>query len=225
MTVRAVLFDWRGTLVTTRGPKWAVERALAVVGRPATDQDVDHVLSAVLAANGPENRLDTPGMDCDATRHRAISMSVFREAGLDNELAEALYAVDADPDFTVFATDVPATLRSLRGSGIAVGVVSDIHFDLRPLFARVGCLELVDAFTLSFEIGAQKPDPVVFEHALGALGVAPDEALMVGDRSGPDGGAVESGVTTLLLPPLRDPVHERLHRVLALCASRGSGIP
>ncbi|MDP3713889.1 MAG: hypothetical protein Q8R60_15540 [Mycobacteriales bacterium] len=83
----------------------------------------------------------------------------------------------------------------------------------------------VDALTLSLEIGAQALDPAVFEHALGALGVAPAEALMVGDRSRPDGGAVESGVMTLLLPPLRHPADERLHHVLALCTSHGAGSP
>lgn len=225
MTVRAVLFDWRGTLVTTRGPRWAIERALLRVGRPAGDADVDLVLSAVLAANGPDDRLDTPGMDCDAARHQEISMAVFRDAQLDADLATALYDIDADLDFNVFATDVAGTLRSLRASGLAVGVVSDIHFDLRPHFDRAGCLGLVDTFTLSFEIGAQKPDPAVFKHALGALGIAPEEALMVGDRSRPDGGAVESGVMTLLLPPLRHPVDERLHHVLALCTSHGAGSP
>ena len=40
---------------------------------------------------------------------------------------------------------------------------------------------------------------------------------MVGDRSASDGGAVEAGLTTLLLPPLRDVGERRLHRVLDLC--------
>jgi FMN phosphatase YigB (HAD superfamily) len=51
-----------------------------------------------------------------------------------------------------------------------------------------------------------------------ALGVSADEALMVGDRSRPDGAAVERGITTLLVPPLRGTGDQRLHRVVALCA-------
>jgi hypothetical protein len=39
---------------------------------------------------------------------------------------------------------------------------------------------------------------------------------MVGDRSQPDGPAVEHGITTLLLPPLTHPGQRRLHHVLAL---------
>jgi hypothetical protein len=40
---------------------------------------------------------------------------------------------------------------------------------------------------------------------------------MVGDRSHPDGAAVEHGIATLLQPTLRDPQHRRLHLVAAFC--------
>ncbi len=39
---------------------------------------------------------------------------------------------------------------------------------------------------------------------------------MVGDRAGPDGPAVEQGIPTLLLPPLKHPEQRRLHHVLAM---------
>lgn len=77
-----------------------------------------------------------------------------------------------------------------------------------------------DAFVSSFEQGAQKPDPAMFGAAPSALGAATDEAFMVGDRSGHDGGAVQHGTTTLLLPPLRRPQDCRLGRVLALTGHR-----
>ena len=96
-------------------------------------------------------------------------------------------------------------------------MVSDIHVDIRPAFAAAGLGGAVDVFTLSFEQGVQEPDPRMFVRTLEALGVEPDDALMVGDRSRPDGAAVECGLTTLLLPPLAAPSDRRLHRVLALC--------
>ncbi|MEU1225724.1 hypothetical protein [Streptomyces sp. NPDC005828] len=50
------------------------------------------------------------------------------------------------------------------------------------------------------------------------------EALMVGDRSGHDGGGVEAGLATLLLPPLTDTAEERLHLVLGACGlAAGAG--
>ena len=96
-------------------------------------------------------------------------------------------------------------------------MVSDIHVDLRPAFDAAGLGGQVDVFTLSFEQGVQKPDPLMFTRTLDALGLAPAEALMVGDRSRPDGAAVEQGIPTLLLPPLRSVADRRLHLVLALC--------
>ena len=51
---------------------------------------------------------------------------------------------------------------------------------------------------------------------MAALGTQARETLKVGDRSGPDGPAVEQGITTLLLPPLEKPGQRWLHHVLAL---------
>lgn len=218
VTFAAVLFDWRGTLATSPGPLWAIERSLASLGRPASPSAVESDLAALLAANGDHNRLDTPGMDTNAAFHHEISMAVFRDAGFDAEFAEALYAIDADVAYNLFATDVRGTLEALRERGIKIAVVSDIHFDLRPHFEAAGCAGMVDVFTLSYERGFQKPDPRMFEHALGSLGVSAEEALMVGDRSRPDGAAVECGIATMLLPPLRTTEDERLHLVVKLCS-------
>jgi FMN phosphatase YigB (HAD superfamily) len=215
--VRAVLFDWRGTLVTTLDERRWVEEALRAVGRRPAPDVVDGVVSAIAAANGPEDRLDGPGVDSDAALHRRTYLGVFADAGLDAELADALYAVESDLRHNPFAHDVPETLEALHARGVRIAVVSDVHVDLRPAFAAAGLGGLVDVFTLSYEQGVQKPDPRVFDRTVDALGVTASDALMVGDRSRPDGAAVESGITTLLLPPLRDVADRRLHAVLRLC--------
>jgi FMN phosphatase YigB (HAD superfamily) len=199
------------------GDEWWIREALAGLGRSADPGEIARMLTAIETANGEGNRLDPPGIDTDPRLHRLVHMDVFRDAGLDAAMSDALYALDADPRFNVFACDTAATLQGLRQRGIAVAVISDIHFDLRPHFAKSGFQGLVDVFTLSFEKGVQKPDPLMFELTLTALGVEPSTALMVGDRSRPDGAAVEHGITTLLLPPLRDAHDARLHKVLALC--------
>jgi HAD superfamily hydrolase (TIGR01509 family) len=215
--IRAVLFDWRGTLVVTPSVDQWVGEALRGLGREAGPGTVADVVSAIARADGSQNRLDGPGLDSDVALHRATFLEVFSDAGLDPELAEFLYALESDPRRNPFADDVHETLEALRGSGIKVAVVSDVHVDLRPAFREAGLCGLVDVFTLSFEQGLQKPDPAMFRRTLDALGVDPDDALMVGDRSRPDGAAVEVGITTLLVPPLRDVADRRLHKVLALC--------
>lgn len=217
--IRAVLFDWRGTLVVDLTDVEWVARALTAVGREADDAAVERIVATIAPADGAENRLDAPGMDCDAVLHRRTFLDVLADAGLDPALAEALYAVESDPRNNLFAGDVVDTFAALRERGIRIAVVSDIHVDLRPAFDAAGLAGLVDVVTLSFEQGVQKPDPRMFTRTLDALGVAPEDALMVGDRSRPDGAAVESGIPTLLLPPLRSMDDHRLHLVLALCGA------
>jgi len=217
VVIRAVIFDWRGTLATTlTGHEWVGE-ALRSLGRPAQPTDVWSVVEAISAADGPENRLDGAGVDSDADLHRRTFLSVFADAGLDDDLAQALYAIESDVRYSPFADDVADTLIELHRRGIRLAVVSDIHVDLRPAFDAAGLAGLIDVFTLSYEHGIQKPDPAMFRRTLGALAVGPDEALMVGDRARPDGAAVELGITTLLLPPLRGVADRRLDKVLALC--------
>lgn len=212
--LRAVVFDWRGTLVTTLDERQWVTRALRMAAGEADEASVHDVLAALRPI---QPRLDDPATDADAELHRRAWMAAFADAGLDEPLAQALYAVESDTSLNPFATDVAPTLTALRQRGVRVGVLSDIHVDVRPAFAAAGLGGLVDSFTLSFEHGLVKPDPALYAAALAGLGTTAEGALMVGDRSVPDGGAVEAGLSALLLPPLRAVTEQRLHRVLQLC--------
>ncbi len=219
MGFSSVIFDWRGTLVTTLSPQaWAVE-ALRLAGRPAGTAEAEGVVRALEQADPDGARLDAPGVDCDAAVHRQTYFDVFAEAGIDPHLASALYAVESDPRHNPFATDAAQTLGRLKQQGVRVAVLSDVHFDIRPAFAAAGLHGLVDTFVLSFEHGVQKPDPAMFTAALQGLGAGAEDTLMVGDRSRPDGAAVECGITTLLLPPLRSTADRRLDRVPLLCGA------
>jgi HAD superfamily hydrolase (TIGR01509 family) len=211
MSFRAVLFDWRGTLVTTLDEEaWATE-ALRRLGR-----DDDPALLADGLAKIAD-RLDAPGVDTDAALHRRTYVEALTDLGIDEDLVEALYAVESDLGLNVFADDAESTLRELCAAGLRLAVVSNIHVDIRPALVAAGLDGVVDVFTLSVEHGIQKPDPRMFTRTLRALGVEPDQALVVGDRAERDGAAVDCGLTTLLLPPLSAPSDRRLHRVLALC--------
>jgi HAD superfamily hydrolase (TIGR01509 family) len=97
-------------------------------------------------------------------------------------------------------TDVRPTLEALRDAGIKVGVVSNAGWDVRIQFIAAGMHELVDAYSLSYEVGVIKPDPELFLRPCDVLGVAPARALMVGDTPIPDGGALAAGIATYLLP-------------------------
>jgi HAD superfamily hydrolase (TIGR01509 family) len=196
-----VLFDWRGTLVDDPPDEWWVRAALERVGRDTGEGQVDAWCVALRnAAELPEVLNGEATCDCSFAGHREWSLSWFRLAGLDDELAHALYDLDLEAASHPFYPDVSFVLRSLHERGCRVAVVSNIHFDLRAEFAAAGLDAYVDAFVLSFEHGMQKPDRRMFELALDTIGVGADEAIMIGDQVGLDGGAITAGIATLLLP-------------------------
>jgi HAD superfamily hydrolase (TIGR01493 family) len=219
--IRAVLFDWRGTLAVGMTEQLWVESALTRLGEQADNDSVRKIIHDIdRAAALPEFEDAWTRLDCDAEFHRQTYYRVFAAARIRPDLADALYEVESDPDCNPFANDVGKTFRTLSDHGLRIAVVSDIHFDLRPTFDKSALLELVNAFVLSFEHGVQKPDPSIFRIALDKLDVEPQEALMVGDRAAYDGAAIALGMPTLLLAPLKDVADERLDLVLRLTMNR-----
>jgi HAD superfamily hydrolase (TIGR01509 family) len=206
----AVLFDFHGTLAQVEDPvAWVLAAALAC-GR-----ELDRAKATVLAdrlvmagrAGGPLPHRVPPHLaehwaerDLYAHAHRAAYTGLAATVPTDVEgLADALYDRLLGPQGWLPYTDTEATLRRLHESGVKVGVVSNIGFDIRPHFAAWGWEDLVDAFALSFEVGRTKPDPAIFLRACGMLGVDPENTLMVGDSQA-DAGAVQAGCSALVLP-------------------------
>ena len=216
---RAVLFDWRGMLVFIPPPEWVVERALAAIDRPGVSADVRAVTSRVeCALRTPEWVEAEASIDSLPGVHHGRTMALFALAGLDEELAEALYVIEWDLASRPAFPDVIPSLTALRERGLKIGVVSDIHFDIRADCAAQGIDPFIDAYALSIEHGIQKPDPSLFQIALDQLEVAPDEALMVGDTAATDGGATSLGIPTLILPRMDVLAPRGLDLVLGLIA-------
>jgi HAD superfamily hydrolase (TIGR01509 family) len=132
--------------------------------------------------------------------HREAYLHVLRESGLADHHAEALYGRVIDPSSWTPYPDTAGVLEGLHEQGIKTAVVSNIAFDVRPAFEAIGAH--VDEFVLSFEVGAIKPDAAIFETALTRLGVAADDAVMIGDSDEADGGARAIGCGFALVDPL-----------------------
>jgi putative hydrolase of the HAD superfamily len=146
--------------------------------------------------------------DLSADRHRAAYAGLVRAAGSPMaELADALYDRHMTPEAWDPYPDAESTLRELRRRGVPIAVVSNIGWDLRPVFRAHGLDELVDAYLLSFEFGAQKPHPSIFQEACDRLGLAPQDVLMVGDDRRADVGAAALGCSLHLVDHL--PVDRR----------------
>jgi FMN phosphatase YigB (HAD superfamily) len=97
--------------------------------------------------------------------------------------------------------------------------VSNIAFDLRPAFARLGIDDLVSVFALSFEVGAVKPEPEIFRYAVERLGVDPARTLMIGDSEKADGAARSIGCAFELVEPA--PTAERHDALWTALAAAG----
>lgn len=79
------------------------------------------------------------------------------------------------------------------------GILSDADAEeCRFTLERLGLSEFVDAVTTSEDVGRTKPDPAMFEAALGHADVEPRRAVMVGDRYEHDmAGAARLGLRTV----------------------------
>ncbi|MFE1248649.1 HAD family hydrolase [Streptomyces sp. NPDC058735] len=201
----AALFDFSGTLFRVESTDSWLRGTLAATGVSLTEAEVTaaaRALEAVGALPGggdparvPEELAATWGVrDSSAALHRAAYTGLSRQVTLpDPALHDALYDRHMTPAAWAPYPDAVEVLRTLRDRGIPVGVVSNIGWDLRPVFREHGLDPYVDAYVLSFEHGVQKPDPRLFATACEALGADPRRTLMVGDDRRADGGATALG--------------------------------
>ena len=197
----AVMFDWVLTLADLPDRHELVRRAMAAIDRTADQRERDELVQALEVAGQDADVVSAlTREDCSTDLHLAANMLHYGRAGVDDELAAAMYALLGSPSFLAVYPGVADLLEEIAQAGIAVAVVSDIHVDLRGHAAAAGIDHLVEHWILSFEHGVQKPDPAIFRLALDALGAEPARTLMVGDRASHDGIAASLGVDTLILP-------------------------
>jgi HAD superfamily hydrolase (TIGR01509 family) len=204
MHPRALLIDGLGTLVSLAPPAPALRHELATrFAVELSEEQAGRALAAEIAFYRAHMSL---GRDLDslvALRRRCAE--VMRDAlppsqglaALDVEaLTDALLSAlrfDAYPDAR------PALIRSRR-AGARVIVVSNWDVSLADVLELVGLAPLVDAVVTSAAVGAAKPAPAIFAHALGLAGVAAEHALHVGDSLDEDvRGATACGIPAVLL--------------------------
>jgi HAD superfamily hydrolase (TIGR01509 family) len=213
MPVTGVLFDLHSTLVDQGDPRHWLLSGWRHAGRGGTPEDVLGTEEVDRLAAWLDRIWEHAGaIDPDARRdlspqlHREVYDRLIQQfPAVDAELAHALYETMLST-WTAYRDSAP-TLKALAARGVRTALVSNIGIDVRPMLEPWGLDGLLDAVVLSYEVGATKPDPRIFEHALDLLAVAPDQAVMVGDSWHADSGAARLGVRTLLLPRTSGPVH------------------
>jgi HAD superfamily hydrolase (TIGR01509 family) len=202
--INGVLFDFSGTLFRFEpSPGWpsvAVdeakrERLTTLLTAPT--MSTDHLPPDLVEAW--ERR------DLDPDVHRTVYLAILAASGVEltPEETEVVYVSLSDPEAWRPYPDTEEVLRGLRSAGVPVAVVSNIAWDIRPVFRRYGLEDVVDEFVMSYVEGVVKPDPKIFTLACQRIGVAPEHALMVGDSPENDGGAESVGSTFAVVEPLR----------------------
>ncbi len=149
-------------------------------------------------------------------------------AGVDFEAwFQALYRRFGEASAWSVYDDVVPVLRRLRERGLILGVVSNWDSRLQAISDGLGLTDLVDFLVISARAGVRKPDPGIFRQALEQAGVAPDEALHVGDVPEEDiDGARRAGIRGVLIErrarlpghpaPAGTPLIRSLHELEAL---------
>ncbi len=194
----AVLFDIYGTLFISGSgdvgvaeerfkPSSALNRLCERYRVPWSPKEMTRKLfEAIQRAHRQKKRagVDHPEIEIDRIWQSILG---WQDMGRIRHMAEA-YEWIVNPTYPMPGLD--PVLRTLRGRGILMGIISNAQFFTPRLFETfLGTdtehLGFAPDLTLfSYEHGCAKPSPTLFDLALSrleALGVAPDAALYVGN--------------------------------------------
>ncbi len=201
--IRLVTFDFWDTLVTDSPVNLQAQRALRVAairralheaGEPVSEVEAEeiHERSGVLLAERfwSLNRDPTPEEQLRIvldTRRPGVAARLTPSA-FAAALAGYIEPVLAHPpDLCPGAADA---VRTLAAGGVMVGIVSNTGRTpgsvLRRVLERHGLLRHFGPLSYSDELGVRKPDARIFHRTLEAAGVAPAEALHIGDNPDAD---------------------------------------
>jgi HAD superfamily hydrolase (TIGR01509 family) len=205
VTLRAVLFDAGGTLINPHYERVCAvfQRVLGRAPRPEAFADAEYAGRAAVEA-----MMAGPAASSDGDRWTVNFLAMFQALGFSAaEIRRvAPHVVAEHKAANLWTEPVPgaaAGLAELRGAGYVVGCVSNADGTVDRLLAGAGLAEHLSFIVDSGAVGIEKPDPRIFAMALEMAGVAPDEALYVGDLYPVDVlGARRAGIEPVLLDPL-----------------------
>jgi putative hydrolase of the HAD superfamily len=205
MTIRAVVFDWGGTLAEFVSAELVDAWRLAARHlAPDREDELTDRLVAVEAAFWTTT----------ATHQRSATLAdllAVAASELHLDVAEALLEeaavrhLDSWTPHVRHDPEAAPTLTALRRRGLRIGLLSNTHWPrpfLERFLERDGLAGLIDARLYTSEMPFQKPHPTAFRAALDALDIDdPATAVFVGDRPWDDiSGATAVGMRTVLRP-------------------------
>ena len=115
----------------------------------------------------------------------AVMEMLLRQHGIytperHRQVVEKRTAIQADC-FTHLHPGILPMLRGLKERGIQIGLITNCFSEEARLIRESELFPYFDAPCLSWEVGVRKPDPAIYHHCTGKLGIPPENCLYVGD--------------------------------------------
>jgi putative hydrolase of the HAD superfamily len=195
--LRAVLFDAGNTLVFLDYDRLA-QGVGSGLGLPLTGPDLAR--HAAAASQAMERVTGS-----DQQRAATYLEALFRLGGVPaermGEVRDCLARMHAERHLWCSIRDhTREALERLRSAGLRLGVVSNSDGRVEEALRAAGLSDYFDVVIDSSLVGVEKPDPRIFQAALDALAVRPEESLYVGDLYEVDVvGARAAGIEAVLL--------------------------
>jgi putative hydrolase of the HAD superfamily len=187
-----VTIDAFGTLVLLEDPTERLRLALSEHGIDRAPDVVSAGFRAEAAYYRPRSHLGRDAASLDSLRRDCAR--VFLDAVGAELDASSFVPLFLEAMVFRLADGVVAALDALRGAGLSLACVANWDVSLRGHLERLGVADRFQVVLSSAEAGAEKPDPRIFELALGLLQVEPARALHLGDEEADRHGALAAGL-------------------------------
>ncbi len=111
-----------------------------------------------------------------------VPIAVFAsELGLSHLMPDIRAELDAEIEGLELFPEVEEVLGKLRAAGITIAVCSNLAFEYGPAVRRL--LPALDGYVLSYEVGAAKPEPAIFQKVCDVLACSASDVLFIGDSA------------------------------------------
>lgn len=192
MPYRAILFDVGGPIDMEFAWEIAVDGAIAsacgLEGMRVDQAKIDEASEAAVAAFAP-----------DAYAHMVETLCGGDPRTIER-VRQRVRAMTGNLDIFQLRPDIDGLLRRLRDRDLRLGIVANQPQAARERLSRAGIGDLFAYQGLTGLTGFSKPDPRAFQAAAEALGMAPADCIMVGDRIDNDIVPARAlGMATILL--------------------------
>lgn len=229
MRIKAAFLDFDGTLGEMRPSHFAAYRsAAAEYGITVTEEALaTRTLDDAWARwMTPEGALHLNESKSEASFREvrvALAVDRLRAAGVTADEAdlrhvgERIAEIEGDPSWYALYDETLTALDRLARARIEAVVVSNHIWRLPDIVRVLGAGAKFEGVVTSARVGARKPHPLIYQHALRLTSAQPEEIVMVGDSLTHDvAGAERLGIHGVYLDRNGRPAPEGIPTIRTL---------